>query len=339
MDSQFAYFWREYGTTAGRLDFNPALSMPLEAGGVTFIPKAGLRETLYAITKRENDPNLTSDAVPSRTVPELGVSAFTELYRTFSLDSGPEPTKDSVGESRWTALKHSIQPRVKYSYIPRNEYQSRLPEFDREDRVHRRNTITYSLTNVLDRKRETVSLDSAGDASLSPDYLDFFRLRLEQSYDLFEASRTVDRDQYPRRPFSDILAEVTLKPLRYVSLTSRTLFSPYMGEVTEHDHMLTLSRDDWGEVYFGMNFKQPVDEFTRKQRQRMRIIRVGGEVFLASRITAGFDYSYDAVRERDIRKRLRLAWSHECFKLQLIYSRTDYDNRFEVRFDLFTFGE
>ncbi|MFW5837778.1 MAG: LPS-assembly protein LptD, partial [Desulfovibrionaceae bacterium] len=340
MDSQFAYFWREYGTQAGRLDLNPSLSLPLQGGGFTLIPRAGVHETIYAITKRENDPGVTQDALPARTVPELGASAFTELYRVFSLGESIAPSKETAGESYWTALKHSIQPRLDYTYIPRNDYQRRLPEFDRDDRIHRRNSITYSLTNVLDRKRQTVSLDpGTGKASLAPDYLDFFRLRLEQSYDLFEASRTEDLAQYQRRPFSDILAEVTLKPVRYLSLNSRTYFSPYIGDVTEHDHMLTLTYPDWGEAYFGLSFKEPVDEFTRKQSQRMRIIRVGGKVFLASRFTASFDYSFDAVQQRDIEKRVRLAWNHECFTLRLIYSMTHYDSRYEVQLDLFSFGE
>jgi LPS-assembly protein len=215
-----------------------------------------------------------------------------------------------------------------------------LPEFDDNDRVSRVNTITYSLTNVLDRKRETVSLDQAsGKASLAPDYIDFFRLRLEQSYDIFEATRSVDLEEYPRRPFSDILAEVTIRPLRYLSLTSRTYFSPYIGDVTEHDHYLTLSDDDLGEVYFGLSFKEPVDEFTRQHQDRMRIIRLGGEVFLSSRFTAGMDWEFDALEQTNVERRLRVAWNHECFTLKLIYTVTDYDDRFEVQFDLFSFGE
>lgn len=340
MGSQFTYFWRQYGTTAGRLDVNPALSLPLKAGGFTFIPKAGLRETVYAVTRKENDPNLTDDSMPTRTLPELGVSAFTELYRTFSLDHTLRANYTTVGESEWTALKHSIQPRVEYSYIPRNDYQERLPEFDRDDRISRTNTITYSLTNVLDRKRETVSLDKSTDkASLAPDYIDFFRLRLEQSYDFFEATRSVDLDEYPRRPFSDILAELTIKPLRYLSLTLRTYFSPYIGDVTEHDHYLTLSDDDLGSVYFGLSFKEPVDEFTRQHQDRMRVIRLGGEVFLTSKFTAGVDWEFDAVDQKNIERRLRLAWNHECFTLRLIYSDTDYDTRFSAQIDLFSFGE
>ena len=51
--SQFAAFWREYGTTGSRFDVHPMLGLPLHSAYGSLIPKLGFRWTGYVVERYE----------------------------------------------------------------------------------------------------------------------------------------------------------------------------------------------------------------------------------------------------------------------------------------------
>ena len=250
--AKYDYFLRQYGTSAHRLDVKPTLSLPVQTKALTLIPSVGVQYTQYGVTRYENEPaDTTTNKTPSRTVASAGLNLFSEASRVFDLASGElAASKENAGKSLWTKVKHSIIPRVEYSYQSNSRRQGRLPYFNEIDRLLPRDIVTYSLTNVLDRKRSVVLAvpDAAGGQRYvsSLDYLDFMTFRLAQSFDRNEATRTEHTDQYKRRPFSDFLAEVTFRPEKYLELTSRSFYSPYLTRFTEHEHVLKLTREDLG---------------------------------------------------------------------------------------------
>jgi len=339
----FDYFWRQYGTRGFRTDLHPSLSLPLAVGPVTVIPSTGLRSTSYGVGGYTNEPSTTTtNKAPARTFLELGFTAFTEMSRVFALNAPLEAKTENVGQSEWTAMRHSVAPRLEFSYIPAPQSQNRLPAFDSLDRIQRKNVITYSLTNVLDRKLTSVVAAPKGNATIpvaATDYLDFFRLRVEQSFDRDEAARTDLLGTYARRPFSDIMVEASVNPQKYVTLTSKTFYSPYLNRSTEHEHMLTLHKEKMGEVRFGYDYLHPLDEYKRQRNKDVQALRLGLDMDITPKLKFSSDYRLDIAGNADLEKTAGLTWTEQCYNVQLVFSRKPSDQSLELRFNLLDFGK
>ncbi len=339
-------FWRRYGTSGTRVEAYPKLSLPMQAGSVSVIPTLGLRETAYLVDEYENRTIAEHDGhTTARHLPTLNLTAFTERYKVFDVDADKEPLAVDAaheGDSRWTAVKHTVQPRVEYDWVPYVS-QKNKPFFDELDRLGARNEITYSLTNLLDRRRETVALsrtlDDQGkevgsDPGLAVDYLEFLRLRLEQSWSAREASRRDELDDYPRRPYSDLMAEVIVSPEEWVSLTSRSYWSPHDGELTAHEHILRGIWKDVARAEFALDYQRPTDDYRRAARERIRQVRYGLDLSLSRRWSLGFTYRADLVTDTDLEKTIRATYQHQCWGLTLAVTQTPFEDRIEARLEL-----
>ncbi len=335
-DLQAVNFWRRYGVTGGRFDFHPSLSVPLVSDYGSIIPSVGYRQTIWNIDQREgNTRDLTSNDTPTRELFDVNVLGETQVWRVFDLDSSALALNESnVGEGRWTKIKHNFIPRVEYNFVP-DVSQEHLPKFDVDDRVDDANNLTYSITNVASRKREeVVMLDEGSEVSPRPglrvDYLDFVRLRVEQSYDFLEADRQYDLDQYDRRPFSDVLADLRFRVDKYISLTNKTWFSPYTSEVTEHDHTLEVGAPEYITTYFGFDFQEEIDEFNRRNRPDISILKAGLDLSLPAGFNIGADYKTDLVEEENLETSISIGYTHQCFDIKIAGTTTPIENRVEA---------
>lgn len=350
-NAKYDYFHRNYGDSGHRLDLRPSFSLPVRTRYVTFIPKASLFQTFYStdkedtgnrtISRFEIENNSTKDGSNSRTNWEGGFSLFSELERIYMLNEPLKPTLSNSGVSRWTRLRHSIIPRAEYNYSPTLTGQAELPHFDSRDRLRGRNETVYSLTNVFDRRRDKVVMVANADGTSVPvlktDYLDFLKIRLEQSYDRIEASRNDYRDRYERRPLSDLLAEVVLQPEDYISLTMRAWYSPYESKITEHEHLIKLFKEGLGEIYAGLDFREPIDEFKRYRDDRLNILRAGGKWQFADDFELGLDWRQDLEDDENLETSVNLRWARECYDL-IFYFRTEPgDISYGFNVDLFNF--
>lgn len=335
MDSSSGYFWRAKGDSGMRVEAEPSLSLPFEVGPISVIPTAGLRETLYI--EDEYESGTDAEDLRMRHLPNFTVSAFTELSRVYDLGSDTlEATEENDGKSSWQRIRHSIQPRVDYDWMP-YVGQDDNPYYDDLDRLDAQNEITYSVTNVLDRRRVRIAPYTDGDTTAYKpvvDYLDFLRLRLEQSYDRREATREDERDEYERRPFSDFLAEAQFRYNENVSWTSRTMFSPYLGDMTEHEHFLTYEIPQMMRASFGVDFQEALDEYKRQDRERLRQLKFGMAWIINPNWTVDFLYRTDIEAATDLEKTLRLIYTHQCYALELLTTQTDDEARFEARITL-----
>ncbi|MDP2847860.1 MAG: LPS assembly protein LptD [Humidesulfovibrio sp.] len=344
---RFNYFWREYGTRGVRTDLHPTLSLPLNLGPVTLIPSGGLRNTAYTVGGYTNESaTTTTNKTPTRTFFELGFTGFTEVSRVFKLDAqGLAATQENIGKTEWGAIRHSITPRLDFAYVPAPKSQDRLPSFDSLDRLKRQNVITYSLTNVLDRKRESVVAgpgQPGGNSTIpvaSTDYLDFFRLRLEQSFDRDEAARTDQLGTYPKRPLSDVMVEANIRPEKYLNLTTRTYYSPYLNRPTEHENQLALTKEKLGELRFGYDYLHPVSEYKRQRGSNVQVVSVGADYQITDKLKFVSNYRFDIVGSTDLEKTAGFVWRDQCYEIQLKYSRKPSDDNFELRFNLLDFGK
>jgi LPS-assembly protein len=344
--NEMTYFWRRFGTRGLRLDLYPQVSLPLESDYFSLIPKLGWRETVYAIDQFENEPQKvnTDDHYLSRGIWDFEATAFSEFYRIYSLKSDKDirANKQNLGISFWDKIKHSLQPKLKYQYTP-NMDQSDLPEFDSLDHIEAQNELTYSITNILTRRSKKVvpiAADNDSGYELSSNYLDFLRLELEQSYDLDEADREKNLDKYPKRPFTDIRMELSLRPQNWLNLQSTTWFSPYLSTITEHEHILrTNFFDNKASAYCGLDFlKELENDIHRQDQEALNILRFGGELKLGKPWKVALDYEQDLEKSELVERTFELSYTHQCWALEWIFKQTPDDTRLEVKIKLLNLG-
>jgi LPS-assembly protein len=357
LDAKYDYFHREYGDAGHRAIISPELKYPLKSRYVTLIPSVSMQETAYSLASRENVGDMTvigaggrdenidtskiKDGFQTRTTWTGGFTAFSEMTRTFDLAEQPKADQSLAGTSRWTRLKNSIIPRVEYTYTNRATGQEKLPYFDTDDRQDGRNAVTYSLTSVLDRRRDSVVLSPGSDgepvARVAKDYLDFLLFRVEQSYDIREAQRTDERDRYGRRPFSDIMTELKIKPASFVDILTRYWFSPYKGDMTQTENAIRFYKDGLGEITVGYDFLQSLDEYKRTRDDDVSALKLGGKWNINETFALEALFRHDFISERDLERTITLDWAAECYTLHFTYSQRPNDNRFSVGFDLLNF--
>ncbi|MBI9080796.1 MAG: LPS assembly protein LptD, partial [Pseudodesulfovibrio sp.] len=356
-DAKYDYFYRNYGHTGHRFRVQPTVKLPMKNDFFSFIPSLGVDHTSYDLTRHEGtgnstfvdydgrsdtlDTNATKNGFQARTTWTAGFTAFSEMTRVFTLSEEVKAEPSLAGTSEWTRLKHSIIPRVKYSYTPTITGQDELPYFDKYDRITGQNRVTYSLTNVLDRRRDSVILSpgSGGEpqASVASDYLDFLIFRLEQSYDQNEADRKDELVTFKRRPFSDVMAELRIKPETFIDILTRTWFSPYLGDMTQSENTIRLYKDGLGEISVGYDFQEKINEYKRSRTERLSIVSLGGKWELNDEFTIGAKFRHDFNKEKDLERTVKLDWAGECYTLHFAFTQKTNDSRFEVGFDLFNF--
>lgn len=340
-ENELTYFWRQYGSTGIRTDLHPQISMPVSNAYGTVIPRVGWRQTLYALDRVENAPDVDKNA-HTRGLFDAQITAFTSLQRVFDLTAKQdnELILSSPGDSRWTGIKHTLQPELEWNYIP-DQDQDDLPDFDTLDRIDPRNELTYSLQSVFSRRKVTRRSEKGTDQSpeLSTDYRDFCLFELEQSYDFQEATRSREREAYPRRPFSDLRAELQLHPYSWLSLYSKSWFSPYESAITEHEHFLRLRPRKNASVFFGLDYQKELKEdYRRKSQIPINVVRAGGSLGFDS-WRVGMDIAQDLEDSEIVHQRLSLGYRHQCWGVDIEFERTEYENQVTVMVNLLQIGQ
>ena len=338
--SQLASFWREYGTTGSRFDIHPIIGLPMHFEYGSIIPKAGLRSISYFIQRFEgDDDNVDTDkSTQTRFFPDFSTTAYTEFSKIFTINEENSIDKDAQTPT-WLKLKHALQPRLEYTYIPYDE-QEKYPYFDETDRIDAKNELKYSITNIFTCKtgKWQPSPEEQGQPGLQMDFFEMARLRFEQSYSLREERRNDDTDEYPNRPFSDVLTDLTTRINPWLYLSNKTWFSTYESRITEHEHSLSAYYDELLYASFGLDFLEEIDEYLRQEQERQRIASFGGGIAINNQWSAAFLYRVDWEASIDLEKRLTLRYDHQCFSAETSWSQTDEDSRFEFRVILAQLG-
>jgi LPS-assembly protein len=338
--SQFASFWREYGTAGSRFDIQPVLGLPLHFKYGSVIPKIGTRMTTYFINRFEgdNDQVDTQHSMQTRFFPDFQTVAYSEFSRIFTIAEDSSISKDAE-RSSLLKLKHAFQPMLEYTFIT-DVNQEKFPYFDEIDRIEPQHDLSYSITNVFTTKNGSWKPSSTNPDSQSVQYTfhDLARLRFEQSYDFREATRTHNISEYSRRPFSDILTDLTTSLTPWLYLSNKSWFSPYEGYITEHEHSLFFIYDNIAYASYSLDFLEKIDEYKREEQERQRIASYGAGVSFDAQWHLDFLYRVDYEASTDLEKALTLRYDHQCFSAETSLSQTDEDTRFEFRISFAQLG-
>ncbi|MDR2892768.1 MAG: LPS assembly protein LptD [Deltaproteobacteria bacterium] len=326
--AQAAYKYRREGTRGARYDLVPRVSLPLHSQYGSIIASAALRSTWYNTEYKGENPtgNRSVSGDSDRMHAEFDIQGSTEFSRNYAL--APTANLLKAGDSQWSAIRHSIVPRVTYSNRNYDD-QSTNPYYDEYDQLSSRNELVYSIENTLTRKRERMLTrkNAAGEDEnyVESDYRRILRLRLEQAYDIHESNRDYDLSAYPRRPFRDIMAEAEFYWDEGLSFTSRSYWSPNTGQVTKHSHGISLSRPEFGSISTGLTFLNKVDDYFLRRRDETTMLTVRGDLDLYGPFSAIFYYNWSVKGPAETEKGLQIIYDHQCFQLlgQLEIDRDD----------------
>ncbi len=294
LNSAAINFERDAGITGQRIDINPKLKAELNLlKAFVFSPRGELRETLYS---RSRD----TEESTHRFLYSVGANLSTKINRVFNTE----------GLGSVDRIRHSIEPEADYEYIP-DVNQSHLPQFDAVDNIPKKSLVYYAITNRF-------SARYTKGAEIKK--LEFLMLKLSQSYDINEENRYYNLTT-PKRPFSDIRAELNIKSESMVNLFVDTKYNPYTGYVTEVNSDLRFQIGRFWYITAGERYtKNPRIEFL-----------TGGMGFT---FPFGIDISgavwYDSYLGRLREQSYTLKYARQCWSAGMVFNhRLNIENNIE----------
>jgi len=208
-----ANFTAKEGTSVMRADFQPELTAVLSGYGLSLTPRAGGRVTFYDRGQTTIEP-----------VERKYLYAGADLNARFSRVYG------SDGESGIGRIRHSIEPTVSYSYLPKID-QGDIPHLDQVDEVKEENLVTLALISRLTaRYRE-------GTSSRTFDLMVF---RLSESYNVDVARQ---QDQTDAQPRSELKGELSVKTPKLLTFTATANYNTYIDRLTSTSESLAIRTD------------------------------------------------------------------------------------------------
>jgi LPS-assembly protein len=330
---QAAHMYRREGVRGSRLDISPRLNLPLSGTYGAINAAARLRHTRYY---SNGDNSALETRTQSRNAVDMELHGSTEFSRIYAFSGSSSP---QTGQSRNTALRHSILPRLTYRYAPNPAGQSENPFYTEYDRLAPLNELVWSVDNLLTSRSE---IFTASEEAPRRSYRDLLRLRLEQAYDLNEARRTRDLNLYKRSPWRDILAELTLLPGENISWSSSSYFTPQEKNFTTHSSALHLRYPDLGGFSASLNLYRPLNDYKRQRTYSLTTTRLNADLLLGGGLSAAAYYELPIKGEGGIQgkdeKGLTLTYAHPCFSLSGQVIRDEKDFSFKLWFSLSGLG-
>jgi LPS-assembly protein len=296
IESSYAYFHSDEGPAGQRLDLHPRISLPLSPGAYFDLTASiAPRATFYAEAGQD-------EAYYDRYLYDATLDLSTTFVRVFE------------GVRSLKALKHTIRPRLAYTYIPET-VQDDLPQFDSTDDIEEENTVAYSLNTTLAGR-----LADNG----TREYLYF---EAGQDYDINEASRALAPGE-DRRPLSAVKAELRLYPAQWADLTGEAEYDVYERSFASYDASIA-ARDARGDS-LDLSYRY-VDDGSGY-----------AEASLRARATRAVDLTYAKRFSLDDRSSLETSYgveyTHQCWSAVLSYAEKLEEQVVYLTFDLAGIG-
>ncbi|MEA3471780.1 MAG: LPS assembly protein LptD [Thermodesulfobacteriota bacterium] len=304
LESVYDYYYREKGERGHLLDLYPVVSLPLYFGDYfTFEPEVGFRETRWdAECKDDSGEGRHS----SRAVYSAGAVLSTEVSRIFS-----------AGPGNIEKVRHSVKPELTYTYIPYVD-QEDIPDFT--DAIPETNLLNFSVTNTLTAKLR----DEEGKIS----YLEIFRLKLGQDYNISEARRDIEKPGDSRRPFGNITIEMDLNPFRYIALDSDAVIDVNAGEWKKLNGRLDIS-DERGDSL--------TSEY-RYTQDSIEELNLSARAKVIETLDLLFGLRRNELYKKNLETKLGVDYHRQCWGVEVGYRDSDGDRSVMVIFSLYGLG-
>ncbi|MEN9845118.1 MAG: hypothetical protein RIS36_265 [Pseudomonadota bacterium] len=383
-------FVRDDGYDGWRTDIVPKASVPFH---VSNYMKGQFSAEIHQTQYNLDETMLPSTATPlpdgstqlasssNRTLPIVSYGMSSGVERVFDVDRGGTFSRlVNLGarneRSELTRLKHTIEPDVRYTYIPDVD-QEYNPLYDQIDRYRERSLVSYGFSSRLygrfmepyERVRNIEELSPQGETlpmvELGSSVLDFGRNMLvspaqnidqrsgeirqlalftvRQTYDFIDPNKGVDEgandDPYnDLSRFSDIHLGASLSPSRYFATGAQTNFG--MEDGLFHSYSLSLGFMDDREDMIRARyiFIDDTDEDPNVDNGTGQF-EGNVEIALHQRLRAGGYLRLDAKEGEVIESRalLRFINSCRCWSADLGFGQTNNPDQSQVLLG-FTFG-
>ena len=192
-----------------RFDFHPQISYAMKiAPWLSFTPTLGIRETIYSKGLNAANNNKRLDFFSRESFDVTAAFEGPRIEKTFNLKNKYIPK-----------VKHLIEPRLTYSYIPDLDEidRGKIKVLDGIDSVNRQSQITYSLTQrLLQKELEKEDYFSTREV---------LRFDISQTFDMIEA--TGKEKSEDKRPFSDIRFDLDSRLTDAFEFNADTTFDIY----------------------------------------------------------------------------------------------------------------
>ncbi len=366
----YDYFYRGEGQKGHYVDVAPSVSLPFNISSyVTMTPQLTVRE-IYWLGDRENNDYDTGRRSDNRTVVNAGVALSSRLSRVFD-----------VGILDWEKLRHEIRPEAVYSYIPRVR-QDKIAERDNvnntwiwhdtvpdyiprlssmldpftslnaanTDALMEQNAVAWALTNTITVRRKK-------EKDLAGRYLEIFRFKLFQVYDINEAKRgmqvyDVDAAEkagttMERRTLSDLGIELDIKPHPYLTFSARNRYSVFGGQYLAYSNALGIYRkfgtqSGWREMNYDLRISNwRGDSLTlgyRYTQDSIEAISLDLKAVITERLSGRFIARLDQLNNRTVENTVGLMYTQQCWGVGVDYTRTHDDQRIMLKISLAGLG-
>ncbi|MEE8400374.1 MAG: LPS assembly protein LptD [Desulfobacterales bacterium] len=311
--TEYTHLYREEGERGHRFDAHSRLYFPYRLKDlITLEPSLGISQTLWVVDEPE-DSSVQEDRTPSRGHADFRLDLTTELYRIFADSRLPNHR-----------IKHIIRPQITWGYTSEASADT-YPSFDTPDQVPGENLLTYSLTNILISGSEEKDDRGENPGRDRPrvDYHQFFRLKIEQSYDIDGA------DDPGSEPFSPIRARLEIRPLDHLAVDIESQWSPYGSGFVSHSASLALHDERGDRLFVEYRFEADI----------MESVYGDFKMTLTDRLSAYGDYERNLHDKKRIRQGLGLLYEERCWSLDVRYSEEANDRRVGLVIHLYGLGE
>ncbi|WP_207678550.1 LPS-assembly protein LptD [Desulfonema magnum] len=332
LDSEYTYFYGEEGAKTHRADVWPRFSLPYRFKNYfTAEPSVGLRETIWYVDEAENHPVLFGNSAEkdnflNRELYDIKLELYTKVFKNYSLRG------KNAGQ-----IKHTISPQIVYEYIPHSK-QRKYPNIDDSDRIKKKNLITCSITNTVVSKALSVT-DEPLPANRNqlitdhcPLFTNYFRFKLEQSYDINEANETDPaewKNQKEKRPFSPISAEIELVPGRFVSLEADAEWCVYENDFQSRNVSINLWDERGDRLSVAHRYTQDAHESVYADIM----------VKLSDSISAYADYERNIYDRKELRNCLGILYNAQCWSAELRHTNETDEHKYAFMITLYGLGE
>jgi lipopolysaccharide assembly outer membrane protein LptD (OstA) len=384
-------FVRQDGYDGWRTDIVPKASIPFHISNYMKGDfSAELHQTEYSL----RDTMLPSTATPlpdgskelasssDRTLPILSYGMQSGVERVFEVDRGGTFARlVNLGarneRSDLVRLKHTIEPDVRYTYIPDVD-QEYNPLFDQIDRYRNRSLVSYGFSSRLygrfmepyERVRDIEELSPQGESlpmvDLGSSVLDFGRNMLvaptqnidlrsgdirqlalftvRQTYDFLDTTQgeqddpTSDDNNDGLDQFSDVNLGLSLSPSKYFSTGAQTNYGIEDADFSSYSLSLGFMDDREDMIRARYIFIDDTDEDPNVDNGTGQL-EGNVEIALHQRLRAGGYLRLDAKEGEVIESRalLRFINSCRCWSADLGFGQTNNPDQSQVLVG-FTFG-
>lgn len=309
LDSNYNYIWRDFGLKGHSFTLSPEISYPMWFGPfLEFEPSVSFTRDMQWLDDSPNSIDRQSrDAYQARA--RLS-SAIERIY-----------------DSEWgqiKSLKHKLMPSFSYEYRVHRDEDMYQPWFEPIDTEGKVNTITLSIENFLDARKE----GSKGAVT----YAQLGTLSLSQGYNMDEANR--DEEPWRRKePFEPLEGVLSFMPFPNLDVNAEANWDHYDEDISFADLSLGLSVDRSG----GRKDIYEVDYEYLKGGEKTLNYRV--DINLMRGLSTGTTLKRDLDKGKNIDKSYWLEYMSQCWGIRLIAKKLDDDSSIMVLFRLLGLGD